>query len=133
MPAGLRFAQADPEGGIVNVPASSTDDEETRAQLLADIEREDGDSTLPLFTQGKRVKRVSTSPRRASTSSLDDEEADFSEDDETSANAMAKFYKTPSSKGVDSKLVYLSDVLPPIPSKGDFDLEKIRQSLYFFS
>lgn len=42
-------------------------------------------------------------------------------------------YKAPPAKGVDSKLIYLSDILPPLPSKGDFDLERIRQSLYFFS
>ena len=29
--------------------------------------------------------------------------------------------------------VYLSDVMPPVPKKGDFDLTRIRDSLYFFS
>ena len=29
--------------------------------------------------------------------------------------------------------VKLSDILPPVPSKGDFDVKTIKKSLYFFS
>ena len=29
--------------------------------------------------------------------------------------------------------VPLSDILPPLPIKGDFDIELIKQSPYFFS
>lgn len=31
------------------------------------------------------------------------------------------------------KFVSLADLLPPIPEKGDFDVENIKQSAYFFS
>lgn len=29
--------------------------------------------------------------------------------------------------------VYLVDLLPPVPKKGDFDVTKIKESKYFFS
>lgn len=115
---------------IVEAPPADTDDV-ARSEIISELEKEDGDSSLAMFAQGKKIPRVSTSQKKAA----DDLDADplTPGDEDATSDAMAAFYKMPPAKGIDSKLVYLSDILPPVPSKGDFDLEKIRHSLYFFS
>jgi DNA-directed RNA polymerase, mitochondrial len=42
---------------------------------------------------------------------------------------------TPQGKGesLEGKFVDLVDLLPPMPTKGEFDVNKIKSSLYFFS
>lgn len=72
--------------------------------------------------RGKAVKRAPI------LGADEDEDADLS-----SPKAVDDFWKGSSSKTVGSKLVFLADILPPVPPKGDFDLERIRNSLYFFS
>lgn len=86
------------------------------ASALAELEAEDGGADGPSFDSSK-ISRV-----------LDEELG--SEEEEAAA-----FWKTTggTSKSVGSKLVHLADILPPVPTKGDFDLERIRNSLYFFS
>jgi DNA-directed RNA polymerase len=34
---------------------------------------------------------------------------------------------------LEGKFVDLVDLLPPVPAKGEFDVNKIKSSLYFFS
>jgi DNA-directed RNA polymerase len=34
---------------------------------------------------------------------------------------------------LEGKFVNLVDLLPPVPAKGEFDVQKIKSSLYFFS
>lgn len=51
----------------------------------------------------------------------------LSEDGETSG------LKTASKKPASMAFVNLVDILPPLPAKGNFSVETIRKSLYFFS
>lgn len=54
------------------------------------------------------------------------------EDGEDDGSAgMRDLWKGRTSTNVDSKLVFLADVLPPAPGKGTFDLNKVRDSSYF--
>ncbi|KAM0786030.1 hypothetical protein ACM66B_006845 [Microbotryomycetes sp. NB124-2] len=129
VPAGLRFAQRrDDDLEVVEAKdagVSSTD-------VIAELEQEDGDAGAPLFGQGSRVNRVLTksSPSVADSSAADDDDVMNATASDEQLDAV---WKQPSAKSVDSKLVYLRDILPPVPPRGDFDLERIRDSLYFFS
>lgn len=138
MPAGLSYSEASPEDGIVKeaiLPSpvaeddssSSTTSDSPAADLISQLEQEDGDATLPMFAQTKKIKRVATRKPASSAASSFDSETELGEDD------MDKLYRSTASKKMDSKFVRLSDILPPVPSKGDFELDKIRSSLYFFS
>ena len=41
--------------------------------------------------------------------------------------------QTTSEESLEGKFVDLIDLLPPVPAKGEFDVNKIKSSLYFFS
>jgi DNA-directed RNA polymerase, mitochondrial len=41
--------------------------------------------------------------------------------------------KTAADVSLEGKFVDLVDLLPPVPTKGEFDVNKIKSSLYFFS
>lgn len=101
------------------------------SELFADLEKEDGDVVAPLFDSSSRreVKPTSSKKSRSSDSIYEDPTTE----EEFEENKLAKFWSTSSSTTVGSKIVLLSDILPAVPPKGDFDLEKIRDSLYFFS
>ncbi|KAK4048527.1 DNA-directed RNA polymerase [Microbotryomycetes sp. JL201] len=125
VPAGLRFAQRRDEDLEVTqgqeADVSSTD-------VIAELEQEDGDIDAPMFGQGARVKRVAT---RSTTGTSAD--GDDVMNASVTSEQLDAVWRQPNAKSIDSKLVYLSDILPPVPTRGDFDLEKIRDSLYFFS
>ncbi|KAI0299035.1 hypothetical protein B0F90DRAFT_1730231 [Multifurca ochricompacta] len=50
----------------------------------------------------------------------------------TVANAASQGKPTPEDS-LEGKFVDLVDLLPPVPTKGEFDVNKIKSSLYFFS
>lgn len=140
VPAGLKFAQAG-ERGELNIvqPTAPKADSATNevAEVISELDSEDGDAALPLFAQSQKIKRVPTGRRRPYEDHVDTLSTGIDSDAEDSVtpeeDPMTKFFQMPPARGIDSKLVYLSDILPPVPSKGDFDLDKIRHSLYFFS
>ncbi|KAF8637123.1 hypothetical protein AX17_003027 [Amanita inopinata Kibby_2008] len=66
----------------------------------------------------------------------DDMEEDWDEEYETPQARAAKKKKVESDKAAASlygKFINLTDILPPLPEKGDFKVEAIKKSLYFFS
>lgn len=117
VPKGMSYSSPlDGEHGVAS--------ETSPLDLFNALESEDGDKILPLFDAStKRVIRAR---------SPDSEEAG-EEDEVDDAKKIASFWSSSSSRSVGSKIVLLSDILPPVPAKGTFDLEKIRDSLYFFS
>ena len=70
---------------------------------------------------------------------LDTETADVDADDtiapikRVGADPDMEWWPGITSSVVSSKFVALADILPPVPPKGEFDLQRIRDSLYFFS
>lgn len=96
--------------------------------MLEELEKEDGVEELTLFNQPK-VERVK--PKKATKKAEDGESDDVDDDDQGASQDVAagKLFTA----SVDSKLVYLRDVLPYPPGKGDFDLERVRDSPYFFN
>ncbi|GAA5914361.1 DNA-directed RNA polymerase [Sporobolomyces salmoneus] len=134
LPAGLRSVEP---GDPIPAPPSPTDLEESTTSttasessetrpdvsaVISELEEEDGSDSLSIFAQSKKVRRASSTM----STPWDDLE---SEDDDGGKGAVWKS----TSKKTDSKLVYLADVLPPAPSKGDFDLGLVRNSPYFFN
>lgn len=129
VPAGIAFATTYDSEDLAQLQASSA-----AASSLPDpedfynsIETEDGDPLVPLF--GKAAARAPKVRRIADPERYDDDE---SSEDALAKSGASKF-STKFSRDLKSKLVLLEDILPPVPSKGDFDLERIRNSLYFFS
>jgi DNA-directed RNA polymerase len=47
--------------------------------------------------------------------------------------ALAPEDKSTSEDSLEGKFVDIVDLMPPVPSKGEFDVNKIKSSLYFFS
>jgi DNA-directed RNA polymerase len=47
--------------------------------------------------------------------------------------AVAQQTKSVLKTSLEGKFVDLIDLLPPVPTKGEFDVKKIKSSLYFFS
>ncbi|SCV72946.1 BQ2448_6871 [Microbotryum intermedium] len=115
VPRGLRYAEPDHTGSIQIKSEAETTVEPT--DLITELEAQDGPSTLPLFTQHESIPLPITTKKKTSAPAVQ----------------AAEMWKVPTSRGAKSKFVYVSDVLPPVPEKGDFDLAKIRSSLYFFS
>lgn len=108
------------------------------SELYADLEKQDGDTVTPLFDSSTRrdarASALAKEKRIAKGSALSPfDEADEELDEEQRELKIAKYWSSVNSKSVGSKIVLLSDILPPVPPKGNFDLEKIRDSLYFFS
>lgn len=129
IPAGLRsVAPGDP----IPAPPSPTDLEASTATsdsndnsdvsaVISELEEEDGSDSLSIFAQSKKVKRASSPV----SGPWDDGAA---EDEDGISGSVWKL----SPKKTDSKLVYLADVLPRAPSKGDFDLNLVRSSPYLY-
>ncbi|GAA5942553.1 DNA-directed RNA polymerase [Sporobolomyces koalae] len=105
-----------------SITDSSASESDVNA-VIQELEAEDGSDSLSIFAQSKKVKRASSGVIKAP---WDDIEADEGED------GPGAVWKS-TSKKTDSKLVYLADVLPPAPGKGDFDLNLVRSSPYFFN
>ncbi|PFH50361.1 hypothetical protein AMATHDRAFT_4013 [Amanita thiersii Skay4041] len=68
-----------------------------------------------------------------------EEESEFDDDDEDFESPRTKAARKRKEKDemiaaeLYGKFVNLSDILPPLPEKGDFEVETIKKSLYFFS
>jgi DNA-directed RNA polymerase len=127
IPAGLRSVEP---GDPIPAPPSPTDptasttieDSDNKpdvSAVISELEEEDGSDSLSIFAQSKKIKRVPASIKTP----WDDLDA---EDEDGGSGAVWKS----TSKKTDSKLLYLADVLPPAPSKGDFDLNLVRSSPY---
>ena len=96
-------------GGVADVEA-----------IVDELEAEDGESE-GLFGQGRKSSKVERAkPRRRTAEGVDEEELD-------------QLWSQSTATRTDSKFVFLADIIPPLPAKGDFDLRRIRDSLYFFS
>ena len=66
---------------------------------------------------------------------LEDSEEEWEDYDSPQSKAL-KAKKAEAEKeavGLYGKFVSLVDILPPLPKKGDFNVENIKKSLYFFS
>jgi hypothetical protein len=128
--------EVDPSSSAANVDS-----------VLSDLESIDGVKSSELFGgSGRRGSSKSKKGKDAEAGMEEEDDHDEDHDNEHELDSMsgaegdeverakaAKFWSKGHSRLVGSKFVLLSDVLPPVPSKGDFDLEKIRDSLYFFS
>lgn len=117
--------------------STATLDAEAAEAVLSELDAADGIKNTPLF---KSKPRAATTKKASPSASLDmDDEVDvdsaLEEGEEEDADAAAQQFwaKGGHSRKIDSKFVQLADILPPVPAKGDFDLQKIRESLYFFS
>lgn len=92
---------------------------ERAAALTAALESEASEDIAATPT-GRRPGRPPKVAREAS----DDDEAEEQEEEEEEVEADV---------GLASKFIDLVDVLPPLPKKGEFDVNTIKKSLYFFS
>lgn len=132
IPEGLTDVKNEADIARETVKSTGTAQESVDA-VMEDLEANDGVKSPGLFSL--------SSPRSKSTAKMTkaevEEEEAFAaaeeEEDGSEAALAAKFWSKSHSRLVGSKFVLLSDVLPPLPAKGDFDLERIRESLYFFS
>ncbi|GAA5889219.1 hypothetical protein JCM16303_004353 [Sporobolomyces ruberrimus] len=125
IPAGLRSVEpgdpipAAPSPTDPHADATNSDaDEPAVSAVISELEAEDGGDSLSIFAQSKQVKRASA--LKTPWDDVDPEDED---------GGSAAVWKS-TSKKTDSKLVYLADVLPPAPGKGDFDLNLVRSSPY---
>lgn len=98
-------------------------DEETVKQLLNELEAEAG--------QSKKKKAQDED---------DEAEAEENEDDATAGESyQMKTAKEKKSQQMEAvvklmgKFVNMTDLLPPLPQKGEFNVERIKKSQYFFS
>ncbi|GJN93218.1 hypothetical protein Rhopal_006265-T1 [Rhodotorula paludigena] len=131
IPPGLG-GDATSAGTVASAASGPAKKEDAALDVISELEAEDGPAGLSLFAQSQQVKRVT--PRQASTTttSVWDSEPAASTDVEVEG-AMDDLWRGKTSNHTDSKLVLLSDVLPPAPGKGDFDLSRVRDSSYFFN
>ncbi|KZV89471.1 DNA/RNA polymerase [Exidia glandulosa HHB12029] len=77
----------------------------------------------------REVEVASRSSRRSESD--EEEEGAEEEGEELSSNQKSRRMSTNELRK--SKMVDLWTLVPPVPEKGDFDVTKIKQSLYFFS
>lgn len=126
VPAGVAFAATYDPSELDALRSASRSTMPGSEDFYNDLDSEDGD-TASLFgrhpVKAPKVRRIA-----------DPEPVDPTEDDDNSNVDLSGDSEVPRfSRDLKSKLVLLADILPPVPSKGDFDLERIRNSLYFFS
>ncbi|GAA6030317.1 hypothetical protein JCM8097_009044 [Rhodosporidiobolus ruineniae] len=158
VPAGLRSAMPGDAHRPLNVnpvepslaahAGQAPADPVASADVLSELEAEDGPAGLSLFDQARKVTRVATKGKKSVKSPFDsdvskkdfddledvamgahlDENGEIAEEDGTQGkdDILGK-----TSTRTDAKLIYLADVLPPAPGKGNFDLNRVRESSYF--
>ncbi|GAA6062188.1 hypothetical protein JCM10212_001352 [Sporobolomyces blumeae] len=124
IPPGLR--SVDPNDPVPPPESGSAASSSGASDIISELEEEDGSDSLSLFDQSKKVKRVGR-PRKVASPWEDG--ALFGADEDGEGDDGDAVWKS-TSKKTDSKLVYLADVLPEAPSKGDFDLQLVRSSPY---
>ncbi|PFH60433.1 hypothetical protein XA68_10947 [Ophiocordyceps unilateralis] len=136
--------------GIGEIPEDEAEDEssdilkEVLDEVLSEQETDEPteDDTVPGMddvdeTSVEKPKRKAKSKKKAKASAEENADEDDDEDEtETSAKSTkrstrgAKRVQPISSKGL---AFWMPLVIPPIPKKGDFDVNRLRESLYFFS
>ncbi|CEQ42766.1 SPOSA6832_04617, partial [Sporobolomyces salmonicolor] len=129
IPPGLRTVSTGAQAAAAPPPAAI--EPSVASEVISELESEDGEDSLSLFAQSKKVKRV---PAKAKP--VEGEESQWEDpnvEDETGELDMSQFWKGETANKTNSKLVYLADVLPPAPPKGDFNLNNVRDSQYFFN
>ncbi|BGP17999.1 hypothetical protein JCM10213_005038 [Rhodosporidiobolus nylandii] len=135
IPKGLRGFDRDGRVEGSALPPQAAAASGSASEVISELEEEDGPAGLSLFAQSKKVPRVATKGKKASfdeDSEVDsvDQAIEAAEGDE---DGLEQVWRGKTSNKIDSKLIYLADVLPPAPGKGDFDLNKVRDSSYFFN
>lgn len=130
IPPGLRAATAAEAIEEAEAPPKQVDSQ-AASKLLEELEQEDGVDELTLFNQPKveRAKPKKATKKVADESGEGAADADVVDSRASPDMAIGKLFAA----SVDSKIVYLRDVLPYPPGKGDFDLERVRDSPYFFN
>jgi DNA-directed RNA polymerase, mitochondrial len=96
------------------------------------------------FADAELVRLLTVS--ETEKSSIDEKEVDLGDfiETETMKSTKTDIIEDPEAEAVDNevdardarllgKFVELTDLLPPLPKKGSFDVETIKQSQYFFS
>lgn len=89
-------------------------------EVISELEETDGEDDAALFA---RPAAPVTKRTRRMSGAGDGE----SNDDTVPLDDVLSLRRAP------ADFVYLADVIPPVPAKGEFDLSRIRNSLYFFS
>ncbi|BGP03375.1 DNA-directed RNA polymerase [Rhodotorula toruloides ATCC 204091] len=130
IPPGLRAATAAEAIKEAEAPPKQVDSQ-AASKLLEELEQEDGVEELTLFNRPKveRAKSKKATKKADAESGEGAAEAEVVESQAPQDMAIGKLFAAT----VDSKIVYLRDVLPYPPGKGDFDLERVRDSPYFFN
>jgi DNA-directed RNA polymerase len=100
-------AEPVPETGAVKME----EDEEPTEETL------DRPPTVSMLSKEQAVKLLNPGRRQATRTK----------------GAVAHQAKSVLDTSLEGKFVDLADLLPPVPAKGEFDVNKIKSSLYFFS
>ncbi|KAK4701543.1 hypothetical protein P7C70_g4683, partial [Phenoliferia sp. Uapishka_3] len=125
VPAGIPYGVHDGHSLKIGMNSPLAADIADTEEIYQTLEREDGDVLTPLFQKPSKVRR---------TIPAWDEDVDADSESSSSAGESEEHWSSQkSSSSANSKFVKLADILPPVPPRGNFDLNKIRDSLYFFS
>ncbi|KAI5477684.1 mitochondrial RNA polymerase [Pseudohyphozyma bogoriensis] len=118
VPAGLKYSHVEGDD-VKEVKPKKSKAPNPGDEVIKSIETEDGVKTTWALPEAEK--------------DADSEiEAEAEGEGESSVNMDELRLKTPRT-AAKSRFVELADILPPVPPKGDFDLNRIRDSLYFFS
>ncbi|KDN47945.1 DNA/RNA polymerase [Tilletiaria anomala UBC 951] len=97
--------------------------------LAKNLSGEEANLPIKLKSKQKQTAADSTSADAEEHEELEDvNDADSTESPATQSETVSKDEQL-----INAKFVALRDVLPPLPPKGTFDVNEIRESLYFFS
>jgi DNA-directed RNA polymerase len=102
-----------------------TDDEETTS--VAEI-------TDAAIEEGERVEGEPAA--KITPGTIQDEQEllqALEDDDEVEERTKSQIKAAAEARLLDGKFVNLTDLIPPIPDKGSFEVENIKESQYFFS
>ena len=91
----------------------ATEEDEETAEVV------DRPPTVSVLSKEQVVDLLKPSPPRANRSKR--------------AAGAAPLDKAATDDSLEGKFVDLVDLLPPVPTKGEFDVNKIKSSIYFFS
>ncbi|GAA5874345.1 hypothetical protein JCM1840_001354 [Sporobolomyces johnsonii] len=133
IPPGLRTVSVAKEA-VVASAAPAPVEPSVASEIISELESEDGEESLSVFAQSKKIKRAATKSTKSKAGEVEEHWDDPSAEGEAADELdMTQLWKGATANKTDSKLVYLADVLPPAPSKGDFNLNNVRDSQYFFN
>ena len=110
------------------------------SEAIAEVDTESSESDVVTAEDAPKKRRRSRKDVATKTKVKRKVEAEEEEDDEsrsrrflTEIERQAGGNKKKMRELLTKHFVPLSDILPPLPIKGDFDIELIKQSPYFFS